>query len=193
MNDLDQERTLPPTRTLRFGQAIDLFNRIPEISNFISLSPGDNEDCQGFIETLRYSKTPEDAIIFMSFAIERRLSIQWGLEAVLDLSPNLPPDETQLINWVSEWIDSPTSQTRWKTLQVALFAPRQSAAVHLGLAVGWSDGPIAPNDLVTVPKWRTPYAISTAILGSIGQRQPHFRADDIKQVLDKGATFLRRT
>ena len=160
---------------------------IDEFENF--LHKKDN-NYHAFTENLKDSKTPEDAIVFLAFAIERRLAILWGLECVLDLSPSLPPDETQLINWVSEWIDSHTAEARWKTLQVALFAPRSSAAVYLGLAVGWSDGPLAPNDLVTVPKWRTPYAISTAILKSIGLRQPELRSSDINKVLEKGMKFL---
>ena len=190
MNELEDEKTRPPQRSTRHIKALDLFNEFPQMSHFISRTPKKDENYQAFTENLKNSKTPEDAIVFLAFAIERRLAIHWGLECVLDLSPSLPPDETQLINWVSEWIDSHTAEARWKTLQVALFAPRSSAAVYLGLAVGWSDGPLAPNDLVTVPKWRTPYAISTAILRSIGTRQPELRSSDINKVLEKGMKFL---
>ena len=190
MNELEDEKTRPPQSSTRHIKALDLFNEFPQMSHFISRTPKKDNNYHAFTENLKNSKTPEDAIVFLAFAIERRLAIHWGLECVLDLSPSLPPDETQLINWVSEWIDSHTAEARWKTLQVALFAPRSSAAVYLGLAVGWSNGPLAPNDLVTVPKWRTPYAISTAILKSIGLRQPELRSSDINKVLEKGMKFL---
>ena len=75
---------------------------------------------------------------------------------------------------------------------MALFAPRCSPAVYLGLAVGWSAGPLAPNDLVTVPTWRTPQAISTAILRAIGQEKSDQRAGNIAQALERATEFLRQ-
>lgn len=192
MNDLNSEQTLPPARATRFGRAIELFHKMPQIADFISLHPDEEEGYRGFLERLRTSSTPEDTIIFMAFAIEPHLAIQWGMDTILSLSPELTPEDTQLINWVSEWLEDPTTEMRWKTLQVALFAPRRSPPVYLGLAVGWSEGPLAPNDLVTVPAWRTPQAVSTAILRAIGQGQPEQRESHIQRALETATEFLRQ-
>jgi hypothetical protein len=192
MNDLNSEQTLPPARTTRFDRAVDLFQKMPHMAEFISVHPTQDEGYRGFIERLRTSKTPEDAIVFMAFALDSHMAVRWGMEFVLSLSPDLTPEDTQLINWISEWVEDPTSQTRWKMLQMALFAPRCSPAVYLGLAVGWSAGPLAPNDLVTVPTWRTPQAISTAILRAIGQEKSDQRAGNIAQALERATEFLRQ-
>ena len=192
MNDLNSEQTLPPAQTTRFDRAVVLFQQTPQMAELISARPTEDEGYRGFLERLRTSKTPEDAIIFAAFIIDTPLAIQWGMDVILKLSPDLPPEDAQLINWVSEWLEDPTSQARWKTLKVALFAARRSPAVYLGLAVGWSAGPLAPNDLVTVPSWRTPQAVSTAILRAIGQGKSYQRARNIDHALERSIEFLRQ-
>lgn len=191
MDDLNSEKTLPPTRAIRFDKVVDLFEQLPEIEKFIETVPWVDEGYRGFLERLRGSDTPEDAVTFAAFALQPQAAIRWGLDCVLELFPEMPAEETVLVNWISEWLDNPGAEFRWKTLQVALFAPRRSPAVYLGLAVGWSGGPLAPNDLVTVPPWRTPRAVSSAIMRAVGQVQTENRAASLDFVLDHAARLFR--
>lgn len=191
MNDLNSEQTLPPTRATRFDRVVDLFDELPEISKFLQERPTDDEGYRAFLERLRQSDTPEEAVTFTSFAIDPRAAIQWGLDCVLALQPDLTPEDTTLVNWISDWLDEPNAETRWKTLQLALFAPRRTSAVYLGLAVGWSGGPFAPNDLVEVPPWRAPQAVSAAVLRAIGQIHTDHRDASLDHVLDRAAGLFR--
>ena len=191
MNDLNSEQTLPPARATRFDRVVDLFEELPEITKFVQERPMVEEGYRAFLERLRQSETPEDAVAFTSFAIEPKAAIQWGLDCVLALQPDLTPEDTTLVNWISDWLDEPNAETRWKTLQLALFAPRRTSAVYLGLAVGWSGGPFAPNDLVAVPPWRAPQAVSAAVLRAIGQIHTDHRTASLDHVLDRAAGLFR--
>lgn len=191
MDDLNSEQTLPPARAIRFENVDALFAEMPQIAEFMVERPVPEEGYRGFLERLRGSHTPEDAVTFTAFAIEAPAAIQWGLDSVLAILHDLSPEDTQLVNWISEWLDEPTTETRWKTLEMALFAPRRTAVVQLGLAVGWSGGPLAPNDLVEVADWRTPRAISAGVLRAVSQVHTDHRPASLDHVLNKAAGLFR--
>lgn len=191
MDDLNSEQTLPPARAIRFDRVADLFSELPQIGDFMDQRPEEDEGYRGFLERLRASKTPEDAVTFTAYAIEPNAAIQWALDSVLAIQPELTPDDTLLVNWIAEWLEEPSTEARWKTLQMAMFATRRTPAVYLGLAVGWSGGPLAPNDLVTVPAWRAPRAIGSAVLRAIGQVHSDHREASMDHVLDRAAGLFR--
>jgi len=188
---IDAERTIPPVKSLRFDRPFDLYRELPEVRGFTKHRPSEEDDAFGFFEQLARSTTPEDALTFTAFATEPLAAIKWGLASTQAVLSDLPPEEEQLLHWVAQWVENPTKENRWRTFQVALFAPRRSASVYLGLAVGWSGGPLAPNDPVTVPAWRTPRAVNTAVLRSIGQVGLQQRSVCMQRVLDLAANHFR--
>ncbi|MGJ8603720.1 MAG: DUF6931 family protein [Marivita sp.] len=190
-DDSDFDQTIPPQSSLRYDRPYDLYRGIPEISGFTRHRPTEDEDPLGYLDRLRSSTTPEDAITYTAFATEPRVAIQWGLNAVRMTLPDIPPDEVQLMSWVTQWIEHPTTDNRWRTLQVALFAPRRSPAVYLGLAVGWSGGPLAPNDPVSVPEWRSPRAVNAAVLRAVGQVGLAERSVRLARILDLATGLFR--
>ena len=191
MDDLNSERTLPPARAIRFDRVSDLYAAMPEISKFMQTRPEDDEGYRGFLERLRNSDTPEDAVTFTAFALQTRATIRWGVDCVSALAPDMTPEDSQLMAAVNDWLDDGTQERRWSTLRSAMFAPHRSAAVYLGLSVGWAEGPLAPNDLVTVPAWRAPRAVSTAIMRAVGQTRTENWATSLDFVLDRAAGLLR--
>lgn len=191
MDDLNSEQTLPPARATRFDRVDDLFREFEQIGTFMTERPTDEEGYRAFLQRLRVSNTPEDAVTFICFAVESSEAIRWALDAILALQPEISAEDTQLVNWIAAWLDEPSAENRWKTMQLALFAPRKTAIVYLGLAVGWSGGPLAPNDLVSVPSWRAPRAISAAVLRAIGLIHADHRSTSLDHVLDRAAGLLR--
>ncbi|MEL6915894.1 MAG: hypothetical protein AAFP13_15475 [Pseudomonadota bacterium] len=187
----DHDQTIPPIRTLRFDRPADLYAGLPEVAGFTKHRPEAEEDAFAFFERLRASTTPEDAVTYTAFAAEPELAVGWGLEAVRRTIAQMPADEEQLLNWIAQWRENPSAENRWKVLQVALFAPRRSPAVYLGLAAGWSGGPFAPNDPVRIPSWRTPRAVNAAVLRSIGQVGLEQRSVCLARVLDLAAGLFR--
>lgn len=191
MDDLNSEQTLPPARAIRFNRVADLYAAMPEIAKFMHTSPDADDGYRGFLERLRASETPEDAVTFTAFALQTRVTLQWGMDCVQALAPDMTPEDSHLMAAVGDWLDDGSQEHRWTALRTALFAPHRSAAVYLGLGVGWSGGPLAPNDLVTVPSWRAPRAVSTAIMRAVGQTRTENRAASLDFVLDRAAGLLR--
>ena len=191
MDDLNSEKTLPPARAIRFDRLTDLFGQVPQCGELLHRSPDDEDGYRSFLELLRASQTPEDAVTFTAFALQPKAAVQWGLDSVLSVQGELSAEDTEIVNLVEEWLRTQGTDARWKAFERALFAPRKTAIVYLGLAVGWSGGPLAPNDLVTVPAWRTPRAISAGVLRAIGLVGTENRQDSLDQVLDKAAGLFR--
>lgn len=184
-------QTIPPMQTLRFDKPFDLYQHLPEVDDFTKHRPEKDEDSYSFLQRLRASTTPEDAITYTAFAATPQLAIRWGADVVRTTLTQMPHDEEQLLTWVQTWAENPSAENRWRTLQVALFAPRRSPAVYLGLAVGWSGGPFAPNDPVAVPAWRTPRAVNSAVLRSISQVGLEQRSVALARALDLAAGLFR--
>lgn len=191
MDDLTSEQTLPPARSIRFDRVPDLYREIPEIAKFVSMQPNPEEGYRGFLERLRTSPTPEDAVMFTAFALKSQTGIRWGLDCITSLTPEMTPEDTEIIAMISDWLVDGSSESRWTVLKAALFAPRRSSAVYLGLAVGWSEGPFAPNDLVTVPAWRSPRALGSGIMRAVGQVATDHRSESLDFALDRAAGLLR--
>lgn len=190
-HDTDQDRTVPPLQSLRFVSPSELYYRIPEVSGFTKHRPQEGEDAYGFLERLRASTTPEDAVTYSAFATHPQTAIAWGVEAIRITLAELSADDLQLLTWITGWLDHPSPENRWRVMQASLFAPRRSAVVYLGLAVGWSGGAMAPNDPVTVPLWRCPKAVNAAILRSLGQVGMEQRSVSLARVLDLAAGLFR--
>lgn len=192
-SDEDQEtdRTVPPQQALRFDSPSELYHRIPEINWFTKHRPDEGEDAHGFLERLRASTTPEDAVTYSAFAAEPAAAIGWGVEALRITLPDMSSGDLQLLSWITQWLDYPSPDTRWRVMNTALFAPRRTAVVYLGLAVGWSGGALAPNDPVTVPAWRAPKAVNAAVLRAVGQVGLPHRSVALARVLDLAAGLFR--
>ena len=191
MDDLNSEKTLPPERATRFDAVQQLFEELPELENFIADRPDASEGYRKFLDRLRMSQTPEDAIMFTAFAIAPGTAVNWALDCILSLETELPLQDRTLIQHIKHWIEEPSCANRWQTLEISLFAPSASPIVQLGLAVGWSTGPFAPNDSITMPAWRTPRAIGAAILKAIGNLPPARRAAALENAVNHAARLFR--
>lgn len=191
LDDTDLEPTVPPARMLRFDRPIDLYRSIPEVAGFTRQRPSEDVDAKAYFEILRRSTTPEDAITFTAFVMQPAVSIRWGLESLHATIPEFSPEDQQILSWVQQWLDYPSNDNRWRAMQVAMFSPRRTAAVYLGLAVGWSGGALAPNDPVELPPWRTPKAVNAAILRTFGQTALDQRSIAMARILDLASRLFR--
>jgi hypothetical protein len=190
-SDLDTDQTIPAAHLLRSNSPFELYQQMPEIARFTQHRPTEQEDALAYMERLRNSRTPEDALTYVAFAPEPAPAIRWGMACLQRTHPNLSAEDAQLATSILQWLETPSDEHRWATLQHALFASHRTPWVHLGLAVGWSGGSMAPNDPLIVPYWRTPRAINVAVLSSIAALGLPNRAMHISQALDLTTQFFR--
>jgi len=189
-DDLPGDRTVPPIAVLRYPTPTELYAGIPQVGQLISPIPHDDETMAAFFVRLRSSTTPEDAVALVAFAVRPKMAIWWGYECVRSLSDELPEGDADIMRAVAGWMNHSSPENRWLAMQMGLFAPSPTPAVHLALAVGWSGGPVAPNDRARVPVWRCPNAVIAAVQKCLYVAGAQRRSVTLASFLDLGESLL---
>ncbi|MEC7761524.1 MAG: hypothetical protein VX874_06380 [Pseudomonadota bacterium] len=160
----ESDKTQPPVSVMRYETPAELFEEMPQVAQLTMHRPLAGETALNFLARLRASTTPEEALTFAAFALKPKIAIWWCYECLRVAGDELSHEERHLMELVANWTNYPDNENRYRAMKVALYAPVRTPAVHLGLAVGWSGGPIGPNDTAQVPPHRTPRAVNTAAL-----------------------------
>ena len=158
-----------PSHVLRYATPGALYEGLPKVKSFTQHRPREGEETVAYVIRLRGTTTPEEALTFTAFAARPEMAIWWAYGCLRMMSDAMSAEDRSLMEAIAMWSGNPDNTNRWRVMRTALFAPRQTAAVHLGLAVGWSGGLPAPNDNAPVPVWRTPRAVNAAVLSSLAQ------------------------
>lgn len=168
-DDMTTDEKQPPISLLRFETPFTLFADMPHLPQMTQQRPLETETGLAFLQRLRGSTTPEEAISFVSFALLPKMAIWWGYECLRDAAHVLSAEDRAMMELVAIWTAYPDNENRYRAMKAALYAPVRTPAVYLGLAVGWSSGQIAPNDPAVVPAHRAPRAINTAVLSCLAR------------------------
>lgn len=187
----DQETTKPPIGALRFPTPGELYLKVPEVLNLTLHRPQPDETVLNYLYRLRASTTPEEAVTFTAFAARPIMGVWWGYECLRVSSIELSMTDRQIVELVANWTRHPYDENRFRVMKLALYAPVRSAAVHLGLAVGWSGGAIAPNDPAPVPVDRAARALNTAVLSCLTQTDLQSRSIRLARFIDQAATMFQ--
>ena len=165
----DADKTHPPVSVLRHPTPFELFKAIPQIADMVQLRPHPEEITLDFLWRLRASTTPEEAVTFTCFAVLPQIAIWWGYECLRLLPEQIEPRDRPFLENIAAWTTTPTQDRRFLLMREALFAPFRSPSVMLALAVGWSGGPVAPNDPMPAALHRAPRSINAAVLSCLAR------------------------
>lgn len=165
----DLDATQPPVSVLRYTTPAELYTALPQISELTQLRPTEDEDHLSFLVRLYESPTPEEIVTFTAFAAQPKVAVWWGNECLRNLRSDFSSHDQELLAMIADWSSSGEIETRYAIMKAALFAPRRTAAVQLGLAAGWAGAQIAPNDPAPIPPHRTPRGVNAAVLSALAQ------------------------
>jgi len=168
-----------------------LFLAIPQIAEMVQLRPHDGETTAEFLWRLRSSTTPEEAVTYTCFAVMPQMAIWWGYECLRLLPEQIEPRDRPFLENIAAWTSSPTQDRRFLLMREALFAPFRSPSVMLALAVGWSGGPLAPNDPMPVPLHRAPRSINAAVLSCLARADLSRRSVLLARFISMAETLYR--
>jgi hypothetical protein len=191
-SDPELDKTLPPLMNTRYNAPATLYADMPQVSRLTQHRPREAEDHVSFLLRLRGSTTPEEAVTFTAFAVVPKMAIWWGYECLRLAGDDITQDERRMMELVAQWTQYPGDENRFQAMQMGLFARVRSPAQSLCLAVGWSGGPIAPNDPAPVAAHRTPRAISTAVLGSLAKADLTQRPVRLARFINEAAQLFGR-
>lgn len=187
----DTDRTMPPVTALRFATAPELYAAIPQLREMTQNRPRPEETCLHYLERLAASTTPEEAVTLTAFAATPKMAIWWAYECLRTAPGELSAADRDLLELVAMWTTHPEPENRFRVMRMALFAPIRSPAVFLGLAVGWSGGPVAPNDPAPVPTQRTPRAINSSVLSCLAKADLSGRSRRLAQFIKLAERLYR--
>jgi len=163
------ETTRPPVGCLRYPDAPSLYAAIPQVAELTQHRPRPDETAIEYLLRLRASTTPEEAITFTAFAALPQMAIWWGYECLRQMSDCLEARDRPYMEAVAAWAKTPSASLRHQLMRDALFAHFRSPAIMLALGVGWSGGPVAPNDPAPVPLHRLPRSLNSAVLSCLAR------------------------
>jgi len=183
--------TRPPVGGLRYDSPQDLYAAMPQLEDLTMEHPDEHEDALEYLWRLRASPTPEEAITYASFAATPQMAVWWAHETLRMTPDAMNADDREIMELILAWIGTPTHALRHQIMRSALFMPRRTPAVMLGLAAGWSGGSIAPNDPAPVPVYRTPKSVNSAVLSSLAQAQLSQRRPLLMKFIDLAEPIFR--
>lgn len=186
----ESDQTDKAPSALRYATPLDLFEAIPQVGLLVNSRPRLEEPLDHYLERLKSGTTPEEAITVIGFAVVPRLALWWGYECLRLLPEALTDDDLLLMDQIAMWSTYPSDANRYQVMRTALYSPRRTAAVFLGLAVGWSGGQIAPNDAAPVPVWRCPRALNSAVLSCLAKAPLRNRSVMLARILDLGESLF---
>ena len=185
------DKTQPPMSALRYDSPVELYAGMPRVRSMTQHRPRDGEQSIDYLLRLRGSTTPEEAVTFTACALVPKMAIWWGYECLRLSSDDLSAADRELMELVAIWTTYHDAENRYRAMKAALYAPVRTPQVCLALAVGWSGGPIAPNDPAQVPLYRAPQAINSAVLSSLAKADMAQRPVRLARFIDQAAALFR--
>ena len=188
---VDSDKTMPPQSHVRFDTPLDLYAAIPQIAEMTQSRPREGEDAVTYLLRLRASTTPEEGVTFAAFALTPASAVWWGHECLRAMPDLLSGEDAQVLDAVTRWVRDPSTYNRQAIMRDALWANSRTPSIMLALAVGWSGGPIAPNDPAPVPLYRAPRSINSAILSSLARASLQARSIYLARFIDMAEALVR--
>lgn len=189
-HEVEPDKTQPPVAALRYETPTELYDSMPQVAQLTLNRPREEESALEYLLRLRASTTPEEAVTFTAFAAMPKMGVWWGYECLRLSGDELSAEDRQMVELVANWTQYPDNENRYRAMRMALYAPVRTPAIYLGLAVGWSGGPIAPNDPAGVPAHRTPRALNTAVLSCLARADIQRRPIRLARFIDQAATLF---
>ena len=176
----------------RFSSVRDLFAAFPSTERDISAEPSD-EPPLVFLERLRRSGTPEDAVSLLAYALGRREAVWWAAQSVRMLGRVAAGQEDALLAAAEAWVRDPDDFRRRDALRLGMAGNYRLATPWLALAAGWSGGNIGPSAHAVVPATpeMTPKAVRTAILVALATVTARDRHARLQACIDIGTPLMR--
>lgn len=170
---------------MRFSHARDLFDAFATARDDILARPG-NETPLEFIAILARSPTPEEAITFSAYLLQRRKAVWWAHECARSVLHLLTDQDRQMLVLAEAWVREPEEEQRMQALDGGMACDSKTPGVWVALAAGWSGGSMAGPGLpgVPPPPHLTPRAVNAAVLGALARVDNGHRAPTLKTFVD---------
>lgn len=155
---------------LRFETAEELFIAIPEVSDDM-LSEASSQPSLDYLKELTSSSTPEEALTFSAYLLDKRRSVWWGRQCLNTIPNMLSQSDLQMLIYAENWVKQNNEESRNIALENATNVDPKTPGVWVALGAAWSGGSMVEQDLPPVPPpaFLTPRAINAGVLGILAR------------------------
>lgn len=170
---------------LRFHSAAQVFETFPELQGDMVARAADVPPME-FVDTLERSATPEDAITFCAYVLDRRRAVWWALECARNVGPAQNREDDIALRTADVWVKEPEEHRRLAALHIGLTGNRELVGTWIALAAGSSGGTLKTGDLPgpPVPPHLCASAVRTAVLVALSNLAPRDRPVLLTKCID---------
>lgn len=123
----------------RFSSAQQVFAAFPTMADDVVAGPADMAPLE-FLTMLSSSDTPEDAITFAAYMLDRREAVWWAAQCIRQMgSPENREEEVALLT-AEAWVRDPEEHRRVAALNLGLSGNHKLPATWAALAAGGAGG-----------------------------------------------------
>jgi len=176
---------------LRFASAREVFETFPTIARDITAKISDAAPLD-YLNDLVASRTPEDAISFCAYLLDRRQAVWWSCSCSrLNGSPANRDEELALLA-AEAWVRDPQPPRRSHALQLGLNGDRDFAGAWAALAAGGAGGTLDIDGQPGPPvvAHMTAQAARTCVLIAVATRPMRERAPAMIECVDLARKIL---
>jgi hypothetical protein len=138
--------------------------------------------CLDFLRQLKLSKTPEEAITFMAFALAPRHAVWWGHECLKAAPDFLTDQDRQMMAFIASWVAEQDDDSRYAAMEAAMQVSVHGPGVWMALGAGWSGGSMSARGLPPVAP--PPSAMCQAMNAGLHSALARVPQDKRRRMLD---------
>lgn len=149
----------------RFISALQVFDAYPTLAGEMTAEPKD-EPPAAYLTGLAASASPEDAITFCAYMLDKRQAVWWTTRCLRHMGSPRSHDEDIALKMAEVWVREPEEHRRVAALQIGFNGDHNLPPIWAALAAGCAGGTYKIDDLQgpPIPSHATASAARMAVL-----------------------------
>ncbi len=176
----------------RFTTASQVYDAFPGITRDITALPTEDEPL-AFLAKLASSASPEDAITFCAYLLDKRQAVWWAVRCLKELGLPRSRDEEIALKVAEAWVRDPEEHRRLTALQLGLSGDHNLAPVWAAFAAGSAGGTLVVGDMPgpPVPSHGTARCARVAVLAALAGIAARDRSRNLAACVEIGRSLLK--
>lgn len=177
----------------RFTSVLQVIETYPGLRTELTTKPPDGEPLVG-LKHLADGPTPEDAIMFCAYLLDRRRVVWWAAQCARKLGSPVDHDEDVALKLAEAWVRDPEEHRRVSALNTGLNGNHDLPGTWVSLSAGASGGTMRSgnNPGPPVPPELCASSAATAILIALATQPVRDRRGHIASCVQVGQELFLR-
>lgn len=177
----------------RFTSAQQVFEAFPTMAGDLTSGPSEAPPLD-FLDALKNGASPEDAIGFAAYLLNRRQAVWWGCQSIRKLGSPRDREEEVAILTAEAWVREPEEHRRLAALDLGFNGSHRLPGVLLAMAAGGAGGHLgtAEQPGPPAPAHMTAKAVRAAVLGSLAMVPIRERGAKIAELVGDCRALLEK-